>query len=166
MEITSTDWQTIRGIFHDGFSTGFHFAAATVGEDGFPRVTPIGSLVLGEVGRAFYLESYALGLARRLERDPRICFMALNTSKWEFLKTLWRGRVGRPFGVRLLGTAGARREATVEEVERFSRRVRPLRFLRGHGLLWGRMRTVREVQFHAFEPVRVPPLGDPWPRRG
>jgi hypothetical protein len=92
--------------------------------------------------------------------------MALNTSRWEFLRTLWRGRVDRPFGVRLLGTAGARREATSEELAFFARRVQRLRFLRGHGLIWGRMRMVREVKFHAFEPVRLPPLGDPWPRSG
>ncbi len=146
MEITATDWQTIRGVFREGFATGFHFAVATVDEDGFPQVTPIGSLVLGEVGRAIYTESYALG------------------SRWELLKTLWRGKASRPFGVRLYGTAGARREATLDELEGFSRRVRSLRFLRGHGLLWGKLRTVREVRFHAFEPVRLPPLGDPWPR--
>jgi uncharacterized protein len=164
MEMTAADWQTIRIIFREGFASGFHFAVATVGEDGFPHVTPIGSFVLGEVGRAIYTESYALGLARRLERDPRICVMALNTSRWELLKTLWRGKATRPYGVRLFGTAGARREATVDELEGFSRRVRPLRFLRGHGLLWGKMRTVREVRFHAFEPIRIPPLGDPWRR--
>lgn len=165
MDISAADWQTIRSVFRDGFAAGFHFAVATVGDDGFPHVTPIGSLVLGhEVGRAFYTESYAVGLGRRLERDPRLCVMALNTARWELLKTLWRGRASRPFGVRLLGTAGPRREATADELEGFSRRVRPLRFLRGHGLLWGKLRMVREVRFHAFEPVRLPPLGDPWPR--
>src|SRR6266542_4115868 len=73
MEITAADWQTIRGVFREGFATGFHFAVATVDDDGFPQVTPIGSLVLGEVGRAIYTESYALGLGKRLERDPRLC---------------------------------------------------------------------------------------------
>jgi hypothetical protein len=162
VEITAADWQTIRAVFRAGFGTGFHHAVATLGEDGSPQLTPIGSLVLGEVGRGFYIESYALGLARRLDRDPRICIMAVNGGRWELLKALWRGKADRPFGVRLLGTAGARREATAEELEHFSRRVRPLRFLRGHALLWGKMRTVRDVRFHAFEPVRLPPLGDPW----
>ncbi len=164
MEITPADWEIIRGVFRDGFASGFHFAVATLGEDGFPQVTPIGSFVLGEVGRAFYTENFAQGLARRLERDPRMCVMAFNSSRWELLKTLWRGKALRPFGVRLFGRAGARREATADEAEYFSRRVRPLRFLRGHGLLWGKVRTVRDVRFHAFEPVRLPPLGDPWPR--
>jgi hypothetical protein len=164
MEITAADWQAIRSVFRDGFASGFHFAVATVDEQGFPQVTPIGSFVLGDVGLAIYTESYALGLGKRLERDPRLCVMALNSSRWELLKTLWRGKASRPFGVRLYGTAGARREATADELGVFSRRVRRLRSLRGHGLLWGKLRMVREVQFHAFEPVRLPPLGDPWPR--
>jgi predicted pyridoxine 5'-phosphate oxidase superfamily flavin-nucleotide-binding protein len=163
MEITASSWQTIRGVFRDGFAAGFHFAVATVDDDGFPHVTPIGSVVLGDVGRAIYTERYAVGLGRRLERDPRLCVMALNSGKLELLKALWRGEARRPFGVRLYGTAGARREATPDELEGFSRRVRSLRFLRGHGLLWGDLRMVREVRFHAFEPVRLPPLGDPWP---
>jgi len=164
MEITSSDWQTIRGVFRDGFAAGFHFAVASVGEDGFPHVTPIGSVVLGEPGRAIYTESYAGGLGRRLERDPRVCVMALNSSRWELLRTLWRGEATRPFGVRLYGTAGERREATADELEGFARRVRRLRFLKGHALVWGKLRMVREVRFHAFEPVRLPPLGDPWAR--
>ena len=49
------------------------------------------------------------------------------------------------------------------KVERFLHRVKRLRFLRGHRLLWGKLRTVREVRFHAFDPVRIAPLGDPWP---
>lgn len=166
MEITAAAWQTIRRVFRDGFAAGFHFAVSTVDEDGFPHVTPIGSMVLGEVGRGFYTESFAQGLGRRLERDPRVCVMALNSSRWELLKTLWRGEADRPYGVRLFGVAGARREATDAELERFARRVRRLRFLRGHGLLWGNARLVRDVRFHAFEPVRIPVLGDPWARRG
>ena len=162
MEITSADWQVIRRIFRDGFASSFHFAVASVGHDGAPHLTPIGSLVLGAVGEGFYFEEYAAGLARRLQRDQRVCVMAVNSGRWELLKTLWRGEARRPFGVRLHGTVGERRNATPDELERFRHRVRSLRYLRGHGLLWGRLRTVREVRFHAFEPVRIAPLGDPW----
>ncbi len=87
----------------------------------------------------------------------------LSITRWQMLRALLLGRASRPFGVRLHGTAGERREATPEERERFLRRVRRFRFLRGHGLLWGKLRTVRDVRFDAIEPVRVPPLGDPWP---
>jgi hypothetical protein len=165
VEITAADWQVIRRVFREGFASSFHFAVATVGDDGSPHLTPIGSLVLGEVGHGFYFEEYAGGLAHRLRRDQRVCVMALNSGRWELLKTLWHGEARRPFGVRLYGTAGDRRDATAGEIERFLHRVRHLRFLRGHRLLWGKLRTVREVRFHAFDPVRIAPLGDPWPPR-
>lgn len=163
MEITPASWEVIRRVFRDGFASSFHFSVASVGDDGSPVVTPIGSFVLGEPGRGFYLEQYATGLARRVQRDPRICVMGLNSSRWTLLKTLWRGEAREPYGVRLLGTAGERRDATPDELALFRRRVSRLRFLRGHELLWGKqLRSVREVRFHAFEPVRIPPLGDPW----
>ncbi len=164
MEITAADWAVIRNVFRDGFASSFHFAVASVGEDGAPNVTPIGSLVLGDLGRGFWFEEYAAGLGRRLDRDARVCVMAVSSGRWRMLETLWRGEARRPLGVRLHGTAGARREATAAEIERFGRRIHALRFLRGHRLLWGRLRTVRDVRFHAFEPVRIAPLGDPWPR--
>jgi len=165
VEITSADWQVIRRIFREGFASSFHFGVASVGDDGSPHLTPIGSLVLGAVGQGFYFEEYAAGLARRLQRDQRVCVMAVNSGRWELLKALWRGEARRPFGVRLHGTVGERRDATAGELERLQRRVRSLRFLRGHRLVWGKLRTVREVRFYAFEPVRIPVLGDPWPSR-
>jgi hypothetical protein len=162
--ITEPDWEIIRRVLSDGFASSFHFAVASLGEDGAPHVTPIGSVVLGPPGQGLWIEEYASGLSRRLERDPRVCVMALNAGRWNLLKALWRGEVREPFGVRLHGTVGARRDATERELARFRRRVHPLRFLRGHDLLWGKhLRSVREVVFDGFEPVRVPPLGDPWP---
>jgi hypothetical protein len=165
MEITAADWEIIRRIFREGFASSSHFDVASVGEDGAPHVTPIGSIVLGEVGRGVFFDRFAGGLAHRLQRDQRVCVLALNSSRWELLKALWRGEARRPFGVKLHGTVGDRRDATPDELDRFQRRVRSLRFLRGHGLLWGKLRTVRDVRFHAFEPVRIAPLGDPWPPR-
>ncbi len=163
MEITSADWEIIRGIFGGAFASSFHFAVGSLGEDGSPNLTPIGSLVLGDVGRGFYFDGYAAGLGRRVERDSRVCVMAVDASRWRMIQALWRGEARRPYGVRLHGTVGERRPATAAELERFQRRVRPLRFLRGHALLWGHLRTVRDVRFHAFEPVRIASLGDPWP---
>lgn len=163
--ITPERWQTVRRLFRDGFISSFHFSVATVTPSGAPRITPIGSLVLGEPGRGFYFEEYATGLRCDLELNPHLCAMAVNTSRWLLLGALLRGRASEPFGVRLHGTAGPRRPATPEESASFSRRVRLLRFFRGHQLLWGKLRTVREVHFDTMDPVRLPPLGDPWNER-
>ena len=163
-EITSSDWRIIRNVFRSGFASSFHFGVASINDDGSPHLTPIGSLVFSDMGRGIYFEEYPRTLTHNLKRDQRICVMALNASKWTFFRTMLRGKAAGPFGVRLYGTAGERREATPEEVTRFLRRVRPFRFLRGHRLLWGKLRTVRDVRFHAFEPVRIPQLGSAqWP---
>jgi heme/copper-type cytochrome/quinol oxidase subunit 1 len=47
MEITDLHWKTIRRLFEDTFKTSFHYALATVGENGAPHVAPVGSLILG-----------------------------------------------------------------------------------------------------------------------
>ncbi len=166
MQITPADWKLIRRVLRDSLISSLHCAVASRNEDGSPHVTPIGSLVLTGVGHGFYFEEYAPTLARNLERDPRVCVMALNSRRWLLFSALLRGRAVKPFGVRLDGTAGERRPATAAELERLGRRVRAYRFLRGHRMVWGRMRAVREIRFHSFEPVLIPPLGrDPWPAR-
>lgn len=162
--ITPSDWQVIRDVFRRGFASSFHFAVASVAEDGSPHVTPIGSLVLRDQGRGVYFEEYPRNLPRNLARDPRVCVLAVDASRWALLRTLARGKVTRPFGVRLYGTAGERRPATPEEVGRVQRRVSRFRLLRGHQILWGRLRMVRDVRFHGFEPIRIPQLGSAqWP---
>jgi hypothetical protein len=167
MQINPADWQVIRHIFRDAFSSSFHFTVASINEDGSPHVTPIGSLLLGEEGRGVYFENYPRNLPRNLQRDQRVCIAAVNTSRWPLIWALFRGKASRPIGVRLYGTVGERRAATPEEVDGFLHRVRFFRFFRGHRLLWGNLHTVREVLFHAFEPVRLPPLGSgPWPASG
>jgi hypothetical protein len=89
--------------------------------------------------------------------------MEITAADWEIIRRIFREGFASSF--KLYGTVGEQRDATPDELERFQRRVRSLRFLRGHGLLWGKLRTVRDVRFHAFEPVRIAPLGDPWPPR-
>lgn len=160
--VAPSNWHVVKGLCSDTFATAMHFTVASLDEHGAPRITPIGSLVLLEPGRGYYFENYATGLLRDLDRDPRICVMALNASRWLMLKALFTGRASEPFGVRLHGTAGARRPATAEERARFMQRVHRFRFLRGHGLLWSKLATVRDVHFDAIEPVRIPVLGDQW----
>jgi hypothetical protein len=57
--------------------------------------------------------------------------------------------------MRLRGHAGARRLATEEEQDRWQRKVRRLRFTKGHGLLWGGMTHARDLCFDAFDPIRL-----------
>lgn len=160
MEITDEIWNRIRKVFSDTFKTSFHYAFATVGEDGMPRATPIGSLILGADRKGFYFEEYASGLRKNLKTNKRVCVLALKTSKWLFIKMLFLGRSTEPFAVRLMGTVGETRPATDEEMAQFRKRVAPFRMLKGHDLLWGNLRHVRDITFDSFEPVRIGGLTD------
>ncbi len=155
MLITDAVWMRIRKLFSDSFRTSFHYTFATVGEDGVPRATPIGSLILRPDRTGFYFEEYASGLRKNLEKNRRVCVLAVKTSKWFFLKSLFLGKFTEPAAVRLMGTAGEKRQATDAEIRMFRKRVAPYRMLRGHDMLWKELKYVRDITFDSFEPVRI-----------
>lgn len=147
-------WPEIRRIFAAAFASSFHFAIATTGDDGRPHVTPIGSVVLTEPGRGFYFEEYPTRLPRNLRHDPRVSILAVNSSRWFWLRALLRGRFSAPPAIRLRGrVVGEPRPATARELALWQRRIRLLRPLRGYDLLWGRLRRVRDLELDGAEPV-------------
>ncbi|MCH9647475.1 MAG: pyridoxamine 5'-phosphate oxidase family protein [Deltaproteobacteria bacterium] len=151
------DWPEIRRIF----ARSFYASMATVNEDGFPHVTPIGSLLLHrEPGRGFWFEIFTTHLPSNLDRDSRLCAMAVDTRLSLWGRALVSGQFPRAPGIRLSGLAGARREATAREQELFERRVRLVRWTRGYKLLWSRFGEGREVTFDRALPIR---LGRMWP---
>ncbi len=152
------DWSEIRRIF----SRSLYASIATVGPDGAPHVTPIGSLMLHrEPGRAFWFERFTVALPQHLDVDPRLCAMAVDTRLHFWGKALLRGGFPTAPGIRLSGTAGVRREAEAAEVERFQRRVRRVKWTKGHELLWSDHFTRgRDVTFDRVLPLR---LGRMWP---
>ena len=82
--------------------------------------------------------------------------LAVDSGVLFWLKALFTGRFSRPPAVRLRGRAvGPAREATEAERALWLRRVRPLRFSRGHRLLWSNMRHARDVVFEEVEPVNA-----------
>ncbi len=154
-------WSGIRRVFAAAFSSSFHFAIATVGSDGEPWVTPIGSVLLTEPGRGFYFEEFPTRLPRNLRRDPRVVILGVNSSRLFWLRALFRGRFPAPPAIRLRGrVVGAPRDATDRELALWQRRVRVLRALRGYDLLWGRLRRVRDLEIDAAEPVVIGSMTD------
>jgi hypothetical protein len=147
-------WRLVRRVFASAFASSRSYAVATVGADGAPHVTPIGSLILQRPGQGFFFEEFPQQLSKNLDRDPRLCVLAVDSGRWLWLRALFTGRFARPPAVRLRGRAlGAAREATAAERALWLRRVRVLRPLRGHRLLWANMRRVRDVAFEEVEPV-------------
>jgi uncharacterized protein len=157
LEITDEIWENICKVFADAFKNSLHCTIATASPDGIPRATPIGSLILGPDRKGFYFEEYVSGLQKNLETNKRVCVLAVNSSKPLFFKMLLFGEFTETFAVRLMGTAGERRPAADEEIALFRNRVSPYRMLKGHNMLWGNLRHVRDIVFDSFEPVRMGP---------
>jgi hypothetical protein len=80
--------------------------------------------------------------------NNKICVLAVNSRKWLWIKSLWKGRFEKHPALQLYGTLGERRRATEIEVSRLSKRMKMTRKLKGHKYLWGNMEYVREIKFH------------------
>ena len=148
-------WETIRQVFWKAYKYSFHCAIASVNEDGSPHITPIGSLILVEPGRGFFFEAFTVQLPRNLERDPRICAMAVDSSPFLWARALLGGRFPVPPSVRLMGVVGPRQRATAKEIGLWKRRIRFFRFMKGYGLMWADkyLKYVRYIDFDTFEPA-------------
>jgi hypothetical protein len=144
-------WPEIRKIFRKANVC----LVASVSADGFPHMTPIGSLYLRDDLTGYYLERFPQGLRSNLDHCDRVEVIALDRSAGTWFGALLRGRFETLPAMRLRGHAGPRRPATEDEQDRWQRRVRRLRFTKGHGLLWSGMTHARDIRFDAFDPIRL-----------
>lgn len=154
------NWEEVKTSFKNSFRSSFHFSIATVAENGEPHVTPIGSLILGQPGCGFYFERFPKGLPRNLTNSRQVCVLAVNSSRWFWLKSLVRGRFTSPPAIRLHGIAGELRDATDTEILLWQKRVKRMRFSKGHALMWRGMTRVRDIKFTKVEPVRLGRMTD------
>jgi len=155
MSIETGQWTELKRLAGNTFETSLHFAIATVNSDGTPLVTPIGSLILSTPGEGYFFEVFADRLCANLDRGSPVSVLGVNSSSLFWLRSLIAGRFASPPAFRLTGVAGARRASTEAERSRWQRKVRLFRFFKGHKFLWGKLDTVRELHFHALEPVRL-----------
>jgi hypothetical protein len=149
------NWTDIQRLFGQAFKSSFHYALATVNEKGEPHVTPIGSLILCEPGHGYYFEEFPQQLPRNLGKNKQVCVLAVNSSRWFWVKSLFGGRFASPPAMRLYGTVGDLREATENEIESWHRRVRTVRSSKGYSLMWKNMKKVRDITFSRVEPVHM-----------
>ncbi len=154
MEI-ETHWPAIKQLFKQAFGSSLHYAIASVNANGEPHITPIGSIILGQPGKAIYFERFPKQLPLNLQTNNKICVLAVNSSRWYWLKSLFAGKFANPPAIRLIGTAGKLRPATEQEITLWHRRVKPLRFTKGHALMWAGMSVVRELEFTHAEPIQI-----------
>jgi uncharacterized pyridoxamine 5'-phosphate oxidase family protein len=146
-------WKTIQMVFKESRGSSTHYAVATVNEDGSPHVAPIGALFLREDKTGFYFDEFPVTMPRNLERNPRVCILAVNSNPTFWQKSLLAGKFETPPAVRLMGSVGKKREAAAEEIAMWQNHVKIARGTKGHDLMWKNMRTVRDIRFDSFGPV-------------
>ncbi len=146
-------WETIRAIFEEGRNSSMHFAVATVAEDGSPHVAPIGALFLRDDKTGFYFDEFTVTTSKNVNRNPRVCILAVNSTPAFWQRSLLAGKFLAPPAVRLMGSLGNKRNGTDQEIAIWQDRVKTARGTKGHELLWKDMRTVRDIFFDSFEPV-------------
>lgn len=151
----NTHWDSVKSHFKKSFSSSFHFSISSVNENGNPHITPIGSLILGKPGQAIYFEEFTSKLPKNLKVNNNICILAVNSSKWFWFKSLLKGQFTDPPALRLHGKAGQLRKATNAEIMLWHKRVKSVKFTKGHKLIWQRMGMVRELTFTEINPVHL-----------
>jgi predicted pyridoxine 5'-phosphate oxidase superfamily flavin-nucleotide-binding protein len=146
-------WETIRAVFEEGSKSCVHFAFATVNQDGSPHVTPIGALILRNDQTGFYFDENPIRMPQNLNRNPRVCIMAVNSDLMFWGTALTAGKFTTPPAVRLSGTVGELRNATTDEVAAWQEKVAIAKGTKGYEFLWEKMMKVRDITFDSFEPV-------------
>jgi len=112
--------------------------------------------------RGYFHPIFAARLRKALATDQRFELLFLDLSATRWLPALIRGRFERMVAARLRGRAvGPRRAATAEEVARWNEQVSPVRWTRGHQLLWSDVRFVQELEFDTLVPVRFGAMPHP-----
>lgn len=149
------NWREVTTLFRDSFRSSLHYSIATVAENGEPHVTPIGSLILGKPGEGFYFEKFTRHLPQNIANNSRVCVLAVNSSRWFWVKALLGGKFALPPAVRLHGTAQELRPATEYEVALWLKRVNSFRFTKAYKLMWSDMHMVRVIKFDRIEPVHI-----------
>ncbi len=150
-----SEWPKIRRHFNRSFRSSFHVSIGSVDADSNPTVTPIGSLFLNENLTGFYFEKYPSKLPEHSNDNRNVCVLAVNSSLWFWIKSLYRGRFKIHPAIKLYGKLGERREATGIEISRLNRRMRATRGLRGNKYLWGDMKYIREITFSKGEKINL-----------
>ena len=151
----ASNWKPIRRVFTRAFRSSLHFSMATVTPEGLPHVTPVGSLILREPGHAIYFEEFTARMPRNFASNQSVCVLAVRSGLLFWLGSLVRGSFATPPAIRLHGTVGPARAATVEERKLWDRRVGRLSFTRGYQLMWANMRTVRDVYFTRADEIHM-----------
>ena len=150
-----TEWNKIRKHFNKSFSSNFHVSVASVDLENNPTVTPIGSMFLNDNQTGFYFEKFPSKLPKHAKSNPNICILAVNSGRFFWIKSLFKGVFYDYPGIKLYGVLGQKRRATQKEMNRLNRRMKVTNGLKGNTYLWKKMEYVREIKFIRAEKINI-----------
>lgn len=154
MDIKS-NWSDIKIHFSKSFSSSLHVSIASVDSDNNPTTTPIGSLFLNNDQTGFYFEKFPTKLPNHSKSNRMICVLGVNSSKWFWIKSLFKEQFKSNPAIKLYGELGERRKATEIEISRLNRRMRGTRGFKGNTYLWSNMPDIRELTFIKAEKINL-----------
>jgi hypothetical protein len=149
------NWEEIRVHFKKSFQSNFHVSIASITSENMPTVTPIGSLFLNDDQSGFYFERFPTKLPMYSKINKKICALAVNSNRWFWINSLFKGKFNAYPGIKLYGELGLIREASKSEIKRLNRRMKMTKRLKGHKYLWGSMTMVRELSFTKAEKINL-----------
>lgn len=150
-----TEWNKIRKHFNKSFSSNFHVSVASVDLENNPTVTPIGSMFLNDNQTGFYFEKFPSKLPKHAKSNPSICILAVNSGRFFWIKSLFKGVFFDYPGIKLFGVLGQKRRATQKEINRLNRRMKVTNGLKSNTYLWKKMEYVREIKFIRAEKINI-----------
>lgn len=146
-------WKDIRHHFNKSFSSSLHVSIASIDSENNPTATPIGTLFLNGDQTGFYFEKYPKKLPACTNKN--ICVLAVNSSTWFWLKSLFQSEFKTYPAIKLYGELGTLRNATDIEVSRLKRRMKPTSWTKGNTYIWSDMKSVREIRFAKAEKINI-----------
>lgn len=149
------NWKLIKKHFNKSFKTSLSVSVASVDKDNKPTVTPIGTVFLNKDQTGFYFEKFPKKIPENAKLNKNICVLAVNSSKWFWIKALYKLKFNAYPAIRLYGELGEKRKATDVEISRLNRRMRTTKRLKGNKYLWGKMEFVREIKFIKAEGINI-----------
>ena len=150
-----SNWTLIRKHFSKSFRTSLCVSIASVDKDNKPTITPIGTVFLNKDQTGFYFEKFPEKIPKNAKTNKNICVLAINSSKWFWIKALYKLKFNAYPAIRLYGELGPKRQATEIETSRLNRRMRTTKGLKGNTYLWGEMKFIREIKFSTAEGINI-----------
>lgn len=144
MKITEDKWKEIVKYYDELKQSSMVGSVNSIGQ---PNVTPIGSLVLKDDFSGYYFDLFTKELSDNLDQNKNVCVLLVNTGILFWLKSLYANKYKKPPGIKLIGSAGNKRNASEEEIELLRNKIKPFKIFKGYPTIFGNLSYVRDITF-------------------